>query len=197
MPGKERMDDSVAILCQISQLKDMLDKVNEEIEANIKITREIESEIVKCSEAEVSLLAQESELMQRAYMQQFEIKGLMAATAASKTSHKSLEEELGSLKRKQDEILTRMNIQRERFLKSCMDFQKNISKQENDEIGALILKKELLQSEVHSLNTRNSDLQNSMAAFVEEILEDLQNSIHGTLLLCYNNLYFPSIFGIT
>ncbi|CAH9056857.1 unnamed protein product [Cuscuta epithymum] len=71
-----------------------------------------------------------------------------------------------------------MNIQRERFLKSCMDFQKNISKQENDEIGALILKKELLQSEVHSLNTRNSDLQNSMAAFVEEILEDLQNSIH-------------------
>ncbi|CAH9088380.1 unnamed protein product [Cuscuta europaea] len=116
--------------------------------------------------------------MQRAYTQQFEIKGLMAATAASTTSHKLLEEEIDSLKRKRDEILTQMNIQRERFLKSCMDFQKNISKQENDEIGALLLKKELLQSEVHSLNTRNSDLQNSMAAFVEEILEDLQNSVH-------------------
>lgn len=102
----ETMDDSGAILCQISQLKDMLDKVplyinicmheciynvrefgwicrfqvNEEIEANIQITREIESEIVKCTETEVALLARQSELMKTAYTLQFEISGLMAAT---------------------------------------------------------------------------------------------------------------------
>ncbi|OMO91947.1 hypothetical protein CCACVL1_06945 [Corchorus capsularis] len=41
------MEDSGTILLQISCLKDMLDQVNEEIEANIQITREIESEIVR------------------------------------------------------------------------------------------------------------------------------------------------------
>nr|GMD36049.1 CAP-Gly domain-containing linker protein 1-like [Ipomoea batatas] len=106
------MDDSGAILCQISQLKDMLDKVNEEIEANIQITREIESEIVKCTETEVALLARQSELMKTAYTLQFEISGLMAATADSATSYKSLEEELHCLERKRDEILTRMNSKR-------------------------------------------------------------------------------------
>ncbi|VFQ67099.1 unnamed protein product [Cuscuta campestris] len=79
------MDDSGAFLCEISLLKDMLDKVNEEIEANIQITREIESEIVKCDESEASLLARESELMKTAYMQQFEINGLKSVTDVSYT----------------------------------------------------------------------------------------------------------------
>ncbi|RAL49148.1 hypothetical protein DM860_017178 [Cuscuta australis] len=172
------MDDSGAFLCEISLLKDMLDKVNEEIEANIQITREIESEMVKCDESEASLLARESELMKTAYMQQFEINGLKSVTANSTASHKLLEEELDSLRGKRDEIFTRMNVQREVFQRSCMDFQKNIGKQDNDEIGALLLEKACLEREVGSLNNRNSVLQNSMAAFVEEILEDLQNSIH-------------------
>ncbi|KAM0032924.1 hypothetical protein Hdeb2414_s0016g00480291 [Helianthus debilis subsp. tardiflorus] len=72
------MDDSGAILCQLSALKDMLDQVNEEIEANFQITRDIESEIVKCSEFERTLAVRESELMKTMYMFQFEIKGLMA-----------------------------------------------------------------------------------------------------------------------
>ncbi|KAJ0818581.1 hypothetical protein HanPI659440_Chr00c01g0704131 [Helianthus annuus] len=72
------MDDSGAILCQLSALKDMLDQVNEEIEANFQITRDIESEIVKCSEIERTLAVRESELMKTMYMLQFEIKGLMA-----------------------------------------------------------------------------------------------------------------------
>ncbi|XP_031092651.1 uncharacterized protein LOC115997271 isoform X1 [Ipomoea triloba] len=172
------MDDSGAILCQISQLKDMLDKVNEEIEANIQITREIESEIVKCTETEVALLARQSELMKTAYTLQFEISGLMAATADSATSCKSLEEELHCLERKRDEILTRMNNKREGFLRSCLDFQNNIGKKGNDEVAALLVEKELLENEVHSLNNRNTVLQNSTAAFVEEVLEDLHNSIY-------------------
>lgn len=37
--------------------------MNDEIEANFQITREIESEIVKCSEFERALASSESELM--------------------------------------------------------------------------------------------------------------------------------------
>nr|KAJ0184895.1 hypothetical protein LSAT_V11C900484100 [Lactuca sativa] len=62
-PPQPNFDDSGAILCQLSALKDMLDQVNDEIEANFQITREIESEIVKCSEFERALASSESELM--------------------------------------------------------------------------------------------------------------------------------------
>lgn len=54
--------------------------MNEEIESNIQITREIESEIVKCSEIESSLAARESELTKTLYVTQFEINGLATVT---------------------------------------------------------------------------------------------------------------------
>ncbi|KAM2487617.1 hypothetical protein ACFX1W_039521 [Malus domestica] len=73
-----------AILCQISTYKDMLDQVNEEIEANIQITREIESEIVKCSDVERALAAKESDLTKTLYFSHFELTGLL--TVASKFS---------------------------------------------------------------------------------------------------------------
>jgi hypothetical protein len=57
--------------------------VNEEIEANIQITREIESEIVKCSEIESALAARESELTKTLYVSQFEINGLATVTGIS------------------------------------------------------------------------------------------------------------------
>lgn len=81
------MHDSGAILCQISALKDMLDKVNEEIEANIQTTREIESEIVKCDEIETALKARESELMKLLYLSQFELSGLMVVAGRILQSH--------------------------------------------------------------------------------------------------------------
>lgn len=56
------MEDSGAILAHISSLKEMLDQVNEEIEANIQITREIESGIVKCEENEADLASRETEV---------------------------------------------------------------------------------------------------------------------------------------
>jgi hypothetical protein len=55
--------------------------VNEEIEANIQITREIESEIVKCSEIESAFAARESELTKTLYVSQFEINGLATVTS--------------------------------------------------------------------------------------------------------------------
>lgn len=54
--------------------------MNEEIEANIQITREIESEIVKCSEIENALAAKESDLTKTLYFSHFELTGLLAVT---------------------------------------------------------------------------------------------------------------------
>ncbi|KAJ0764539.1 hypothetical protein HanPI659440_Chr08g0293301 [Helianthus annuus] len=56
----------------------MLDQVNEEIYANFQITRDMELEIVECSEFERTLVVSEPELMKTMYMHQFELKGLMA-----------------------------------------------------------------------------------------------------------------------
>ncbi|KAJ0973077.1 hypothetical protein J5N97_021036 [Dioscorea zingiberensis] len=67
------MDDSGAILCQISAYKDKLDEVNEEIEQNIQKTREIESEIVKCAEVEKDSVNKESELLKMLSMGDFEL----------------------------------------------------------------------------------------------------------------------------
>ncbi|KAL7161004.1 hypothetical protein ACSBR2_041619 [Camellia fascicularis] len=173
------MEDSGAILCQISSLKDMLDQVNEEIEAGIQITREIESEIVKCSEVESALAVRESELMKMVYMLDFEISGLIAVTADSRTSVKLLEEELCCLRMKHDEILQRINNMREGFTTSCLDFQRNIGKGQNGVLGDLLSEKQLLENEFHLLNKKNNALQNSMSAFVEEILEDLHGSNYG------------------
>ena len=51
-------------------------QVNQEIEVNIQITREIESDIVKCTDIEGGLNARESELTKMVYVSQFEIDGL-------------------------------------------------------------------------------------------------------------------------
>ncbi|KAJ0765299.1 hypothetical protein HanPI659440_Chr08g0301881 [Helianthus annuus] len=69
--NKKKMDVSSAILCQFSALKDMLDEVNEEIYANFQITRDMEVEIVECSEFDRTLAVSESELMKTMYMLQF------------------------------------------------------------------------------------------------------------------------------
>uniref|UniRef100_A0A452Y881 Uncharacterized protein n=1 Tax=Aegilops tauschii subsp. strangulata TaxID=200361 RepID=A0A452Y881_AEGTS len=78
-------EDSGAILRHISSLKDMLDKVNEEIEQNIQRTRETESEIVKHSETEKDYLVKESELMKGVSVAEFELDGLMQVEAAAGT----------------------------------------------------------------------------------------------------------------
>uniref|UniRef100_A0A0D9WEK5 Uncharacterized protein n=1 Tax=Leersia perrieri TaxID=77586 RepID=A0A0D9WEK5_9ORYZ len=74
-------EDSGVILRHISSLKDMLDKVNEEIEQNIQNTREIESEIVKHSDTEKEYLLKESELMKGVSIAEFELNGIMQVAA--------------------------------------------------------------------------------------------------------------------
>ncbi|XP_059306642.1 uncharacterized protein LOC132058093 isoform X3 [Lycium ferocissimum] len=167
------MEDSGAILCQISLLKDMLDQVNEEIEVNIQATREIESQIEKCREIEIALAVRESELTRTAYALQFEIVGLMRVDV---TSLEHLEEKICNLRRKRDEILERMNNRRDEFVASCLAFQNEVAGKDNDAVCTLLAEKELLQNEIHSLNKKNKALESSTTAFVEEVLEDLQQT---------------------
>ncbi|XP_027125233.1 uncharacterized protein [Coffea arabica] len=178
------MEDSGAILCQISSLKDMLDHVNEEIEKNIQITRDIESEIVKCGEIETALIARELELMRTAYMLQLEIHSLKIVTDDSTSSVKVLENEICCLRMKKNEIKRRMNskrlflfVYREQFMVVCLDFQEEISKRENDRALVLLEEKQVLENEIDDLNKKNNALKNSMMAFMEDIVEDLQGSI--------------------
>ncbi|XP_075110556.1 uncharacterized protein LOC107761151 [Nicotiana tabacum] len=176
------MEDSGTILCQISSLKDMLDQVNEEIEANIQATREIESQIVKCTEVKSALAARESELMRTAYALQFEIDGLMRVHADSETSLKHLDEKICCLRTRRDEILMSMNNRRDAFMASCLAFQNEVSVKDNDEVCTLLAEKKLLQNEVRSLNKKTKALESSTTAFVEEVLEDLQQAKSGNFL---------------
>ncbi|KAI7743669.1 hypothetical protein M8C21_031037 [Ambrosia artemisiifolia] len=170
------MDDTGAILCQLSALKDMLDQVNEEIESNIQITRDIESEIVKCSEFERTLAVRESELMKTMYMLQYEIKGLMAMNDESRGRRECLEKELSCMKAKQDEIIERMNNKREAFCALCLQFQKGVEEEGHGKVGKLSAEKEYLENEVRLLRRKISSWENSMSDFVQEILEGIEAS---------------------
>ncbi|EOY20948.1 hypothetical protein QUC31_007112 [Theobroma cacao] len=182
------MEDSGAILYQISCLKDMLDQVNEEIEANIQITRELESEIVKLTEIEAALAIRESQLVKSLYISHFEVDGLLSVTADSRNSLKLLEEELTCLRAKRDEMLKRMENKREGFIKLCLEFQREIGNGENNEVVTFLLEKELLENEIHLLDKKNNALRNSMSAFEEEILEELDTSNAGKAILFFSVL---------
>ncbi|GLT44158.1 hypothetical protein SLA2020_180720 [Shorea laevis] len=170
------MEDSGSILCQISCLKDMLDQVNEDIEANIQITREIESEIVRCEEIECGLVVRESELTKTLFTSHFEITGLLSVTGVWRNSVKLMEEQLCDLRTKGDGLHKRIEEKREKFTMLCRDFQRSIDKGENDELVVLLAEREFLESEIHLLDKKNNCLRNSMSAFVEEVLGDLYSS---------------------
>ncbi|KAF9618259.1 hypothetical protein IFM89_000894 [Coptis chinensis] len=167
------MDDSGAILCQISTLKDMLDQVNQEIEEHIQITREIESEVANCSEIENGLALRESELMKMKCVAEFEINGLIQVSGIGRNSVEVLDKELNCLREKRDGALNRITHKREAFILRCSEFQRNISKGENEQVWKLLLEKEVLENDNYKLNMKVSSLTNSMSAFVEEILEEL------------------------
>ncbi|KAJ4713345.1 CAP-gly domain linker [Melia azedarach] len=170
------MDDSGAILSHISSLKDMLDQIDEEIEANFQITREIESEIVKCGEIETSLAAKEAELTKILFMSQYEIIGLLSVVADSRKSVNILEKESDNLRTKKEEMLKRSNDKREWFTALCLEFQREIDGGNSDELVNLLTEKEILENEIRLLDEKIISLKNLMLAFEEEILEDIQNS---------------------
>ncbi|KAF8005808.1 hypothetical protein BT93_K0172 [Corymbia citriodora subsp. variegata] len=173
------MEDSSAILCQISCLKDMLDQVNEEIELSIQITREMESEIVKCSEAEAALAAREAELTKLLYASQFELIGLATVTAESRKSVTSTEQELHSLRNKRDGIQERMIRKREGFIRQCLEFQQGIDRGESERLQSLLVEKESLEKEMDIFTKGDYALQSSVSTSLAEMVKDLQDARTG------------------
>ncbi|VVB09452.1 unnamed protein product [Arabis nemorensis] len=167
------MEDSGAILCQISVYKDMLDQVNSEIEANIQVTREIESEIGKCSEIEWALFIKESELTRSFLSSQFEISGLISVTDDSRNSLKLLEDEICGLRNEHSELLRKLREKREGFVKMCTEFQREISVDEGSELKSILLEKEFLENEVGLLEQKNIDVKNSILAYMEDEMKNL------------------------
>ncbi|XP_030439481.1 uncharacterized protein LOC115661316 [Syzygium oleosum] len=169
------MEDSSAILCQISRLKDMLDQVNEEIESSIHVTRETESEVVGCSEAEAALATREAELTESLYVSRFELIGLAAVAAESRKSVNSTEQELRSLRKKRDEIQERMTRKREGFIRQCLEFQRGIDQgeSESERLQSLLAEKESFEKEMDIFTKRNYALQSSISTSLEEMVEDL------------------------
>ncbi|CAL0334289.1 unnamed protein product [Lupinus luteus] len=170
------MDDSGAILSHISSLKEMLDQVNEEIEANIEVTREIESSIVKCEEIQKDFETKEAALINTSASLQFETLGYVTVVADFRVSVGSLEKELCCLKLKREQITNRMDTKREDFTTLCLEFQRNIDKRENCDVRMLLSEKDSLENEIQLLEKKSNVLKNSVLAFVEEILEDLHSS---------------------
>ncbi|KAK9748214.1 hypothetical protein RND81_02G043500 [Saponaria officinalis] len=173
------MDDSGSILFQISTLKDMLDKVNDEIEANIQITRRIESDIVKCSEIETALATRESELLKLVYLSQFELCGLIAVTVNSRNSVAHLMEEISHLRRKKEELSETLNKNRETFTVACSQFQGSIEGEQCNELRALLSEKESLEDEIYKLEQTHTNLKNSASERSMKILQDLHSSNSG------------------
>ncbi|KAI9078604.1 hypothetical protein K1719_012261 [Acacia pycnantha] len=170
------MEDSGTILSHISFLKDMLDQVNEEIEATIQVTREIESGIVKCEEIESGFVAREAELMKTIYMLQFETVGYATVADKLKASVSSMEKELCCLKMKRAEIVKIITEKRENFTTVCLGFQADIDGRENCEVRTLLSEQVSLENEIQLMDKKHKVLKSSVLAFVEEILKDLNNS---------------------
>ncbi|XP_021849868.1 uncharacterized protein [Spinacia oleracea] len=160
------MDDTGTILFQISTLKDMLDK----------ITREIESEIVKIEEIETALDARESELMKLIYLSQYELSGFIAVTVNSRKSVAALTEEINHQRRKKADLLERLNKKREIFSTACIEFQKNIESEECNRVRSMLLEKESLEDEIQKLDRIDTKFRIPMTAVSDEILEDLHSS---------------------
>lgn len=170
------MEDSGAILSHISSLKEMIDQVNEEIEAHIQVTREIESSIVKCEEMENHFATKEAELIGICGVLQFDTVGFVTVAAGFRESVSTLEKELCCLKNKRDDMVNRMDEKREEFTAHCLEFQREIDNRENCKVRTLLAEKYSLENEIQLLDEKNCVLKNSVLAFVEEILEDLHNS---------------------
>ncbi|XP_003568702.2 uncharacterized protein LOC100834001 [Brachypodium distachyon] len=177
--GSPMAEDSGAILRHISSLKDMLDKVNEEIEQNIQRTREMESEIAKHSYTEKDYLVKESELMKGVSVAEFELDGLMQVAGAGTDSLKVMEGNLEFQKATLNEIRKRFSDKMERFIADSKGFQANIFGGSNDDLHVLLKEKDSLEDESENLWLKINTIQSSSTAYIVEILEEvnMENSV--------------------
>ncbi|KAG2628631.1 uncharacterized protein LOC120699200 isoform X2 [Panicum virgatum] len=170
-------EDSGAILRHISSLKDMLDKVNEEIEQNIERTREIESEIVKHSETEKDYLDKESGLLKEISVAEFELNGLIQVAAAETDLLKVIEGNLEFQKVALNGIRKTLSDKMERFINESKGFQANMVKVSNEDLVILLKEKGLLDDESENLKTKINTIHSSSKEYIAEILDDVSTEI--------------------
>ncbi|TVU18528.1 hypothetical protein EJB05_34633 [Eragrostis curvula] len=172
-------EDSGAILRHISSLKDMLDKVNEEIEQNIQKTREIDSEIVKHSETEKLYLDKESELMKEVSIAEFELNGLIQVAAAEAYILKVTEGNLELQKVSLTGITKRLSDKMERFINESKGFQASMLGGLSEDSVLLLKEKHSLQDESENLKMKINTIHSSSKEYIAEILEEVntENSV--------------------
>ncbi|KAJ8475935.1 hypothetical protein OPV22_019662 [Ensete ventricosum] len=170
------MEDSGAILREISSFKDMLDQVNEEIEKTIQRTREIESEILKLSEIEDGHIMRECELSKITTIRGFELEASIQVADISRASAESMERESGSLKINRDIIEKRISDKREKFILQCCEFQDDMTIAKNNEQSLLLSEKEALENEKQTVTKKITALENSTEELIEEILQEIHKS---------------------
>ncbi|XP_066363956.1 uncharacterized protein [Miscanthus floridulus] len=172
-------EDSGAILRHISSLKDMVDKVNEEIEQNIQKTREIESEIVQHSETEKQYLNKESELTKEVSVTEFELNGLIQVAAAESDLLKVAEGNLEFQKVAQDRIRKRLSDKMEKFINESMGFQANMLRSSSEDLVLLLNEKSSLEDESAKLKMKINTIHSSSKEYIAEILEEVntENSV--------------------
>ncbi|URE13302.1 hypothetical protein MUK42_23070 [Musa troglodytarum] len=173
------MEDSGAILREISSFKDMLDQVNEEIEKTIQRTREIESEILKLSEIEDGHIMTECELSKIITIRGFELEDSIQVAAISRASAESMERESGSLKINRDIIEKRISGKREKFILQCCEFQDDMTIAKNNKLRLLLSEKEALENEKQTVTKKITALENSTEELIEEILQEIHKSNSG------------------
>lgn len=166
-------EDSGAILRHISSLKDMLDKVNEEIEENIQKTREIESEIVKHSETEKEYIMKESELMKGVSIAEFELNGIIQVAAAETDSLKVMEGNLEFQKATLNGIRKRFSNKMEKFINESKGFQANMLGDLNKDLVLLLKEKGSLGDESENLKMKINAIESSSRDYFADILEEL------------------------
>ncbi|XP_078169961.1 uncharacterized protein LOC144564252 [Carex rostrata] len=169
------MEDSAAILHQISSLKDMLDQVNEEIQQNIQKTREIESEIVKNSEIEKEYLTKECELQKSVLISEFELSGWIQVSGTGTTSLEALQTKVKSQKLNLGEIKRRFSEKMDNFTNECAQFQATVI-ESSKEIASVVEEKKALQKEMLNLEQKINTYQNSTTDYMAEILEEIYRS---------------------
>ncbi|PUZ66763.1 hypothetical protein GQ55_3G360500 [Panicum hallii var. hallii] len=172
-------EDSGAILRHISSLKDMLDKVNEEIEQNIQRTREIESEIMKHSETEKDYLDKESVLLKEVSVAEFELNGLIQVAAAETDLLKVTEGNLEFQEVALNGIRKRLSDKMERFINESRGFQANMVKGSNEDLVSLLKEKGLLDDENENLKIKINTIHSSSKEYIAEILDEVntENSV--------------------
>ncbi|OEL36663.1 hypothetical protein BAE44_0002318 [Dichanthelium oligosanthes] len=172
-------EDSGAILRHISSLKDMLDKVNEEIEQNIQRTRKIESEIVRHSETEKHYLDKESFLMKEVSVAEFELNGLIQVAAAETGLLKVTEGNLEFQKVALNGIQKRLSDKMERFINKSQGFPANTLRGSNEDLVLLLKEKSSLEGESENLKMKINTIHSSSNEYIAEILEEVNTENSG------------------